>query len=82
MGSSKNIESNTESVRHGGKISCSIFGCLQQWKMSQEHKGFAIVGLKFCQTLNKPLQNWPRLLKYYQSGEISPNLVTLHGIKN
>ena len=35
------------------------------------------VGSKFSQTLNAPLQIWPRLLNYCQSGEISRNLVTL-----
>ena len=55
-----------------------IFGHWQQWKLAHSHKRIAKVGSKFCQILNKPLQNWPRLLKYCQSCEISPNLVTLN----
>ena len=38
---------------------------------------FATVGSKFCQLLIKPQKICPRLLKLSQSGEISPNLVTL-----
>ena len=32
----------------------------------------AKVGAQFCQTLSKPLQNCPKLLKFGQSGEILP----------
>ena len=52
-----------------------LFGHLQQWKIAQWHKTFAKVGSKFCQILNKPS-------KFCQSGEISPNLVTLFSTYN
>ena len=58
------------------------FGHLQQWKLTQYLKIIDRVGSKFCQMLNKPLQNWPWFLKYCQSGEILPNLVTLHKTEN
>ena len=37
---------------------------------------FAIVGSKFCPKLKEPSKNCQSLLKCWQSGEISPNLVT------
>ena len=58
------------------------FGHLQQWKLTQYLKIIDRVGSKFCQMLNKPLQNWPWFLKYCQSGEILPNMVTLHKTEN
>ena len=39
----------------------------------------AKIGSKFCQRLRKSFKNYSRLLKYCQSGEILPNLVTLIG---
>ena len=48
---------------------CSIFGHSQQWQ-------FAKVGAKLFQILNKPFKNF-KTLKFCQSDEISPNLVTL-----
>ena len=33
---------------------------------------------KILPNTKKPLQNWPRFLKYCQSGEILPNLLTLN----
>ena len=56
----------------------SIFDHSQQYKFAWEHKIFAREGSKFCQTLNKPFKNCLRLLKFWQSGEISPNLVTVN----
>ena len=38
---------------------------------------FAKVDSKFCLILNKPSNKLPNTLNFYQSGEISPNLVTL-----
>ena len=38
---------------------------------------FAIVGLQFCKILNTPSKDCQRVLKSFQSGAISPNLVTL-----
>ena len=38
---------------------------------------FAKVGLQFCKILNTPSKDSQRVLKSFQSGEISPNLVTL-----
>ena len=55
----------------------STFGHLHQRKFAQWHTKLAKVGLKFCQILNEPSKNCPRLWRYCQSGEISPNLVTL-----
>ena len=38
---------------------------------------FVEVGrLQFCQILNKPSKDCQKVLKFCQSGEISPNLVT------
>ena len=55
----------------------SIFGHLQHWKAAQKHNNFARVGSKFWQTINKPSTNWQRFISFCQSGQISPNLVTL-----
>ena len=60
-----------------GCIICSIFGHLQSWKLAQWQKRIAKVGSNFCQTINKPLQNRPKLFKYWHDCTISPNLVTL-----
>ena len=39
---------------------------------------FVEVGrLQFCQILNKPSKDCQKVLKFCQSGEISPNLVTV-----
>ena len=43
---------------------------------------FAKVGLKFCQILNKPSKDSQKVLNFCQSGEISPNLVTLIETRN
>ena len=37
----------------------------------------AKVGSKICQTLHRAVQNCPKLLEFCQSGDISPDLVTL-----
>ena len=51
----------------------SIFGCLEKWKFAQWHEIFWNGRLKML-----PSTKWcPRLLQFYQSGEISPNLLTL-----
>ena len=52
-----------------GKTISSIFG--------QSHEIFAMVGSKCSQVLNYHSKCCPILLQVYQSGEISPNLVTL-----
>ena len=38
---------------------------------------FVKVGLQFCKIQNKPSKDCLRVLKFCQSGENSPNLVTL-----
>ena len=43
---------------------------------------FAKVGWKFCQILNKPSKDSQKVLNLCQSGEISPNLVTLIETRN
>ena len=48
-----------------------IFGHLQQWKLAKLCHKFAKVGSGLCQIGNKPS-------KICQSGEISPNLVSLY----
>ena len=50
---------------------------IEHWKAAQKHFNFAKVGSKICQTLNIPSTIWQRFIKFCQSGEISPNLVTL-----
>ena len=42
----------------------------------------AKLGLNLCQKLNKPSKDCQRVLKFCQSGEISPNLVTLKARDN
>ena len=66
------------------KIIYAIFGLLEQWKFAKNHLKFdknhlkfIKVGTNFWQILNKPFQNSTRLSEFCQSGEISPNLVTL-----
>ena len=56
-----------------GYIICWLFGHLQEWKLARIFR----VGSKFCQTLNKSLQNWPKLLKYCQSDESLPNFESI-----
>ena len=59
----------------------SIFGHFQQWKLAQKQwNNFAKVGLLFCQIRNKPPKSCQRLVKFWHSGEFSPNLVTLASI--
>ena len=55
----------------------SIFGHLHQWNWAQKCHKFAKVGSAFCQIRNKPLKICQRHVNCCQSGEISPNLVTL-----
>ena len=50
---------------------------LQQWKFAQQCNKFAKIGLIFCQIRNEPSKFVQRLVKFCQSGEILPNLVTL-----
>ena len=47
---------------------------IENWPNSKKNCHIMFI---FCQTLNKPLQNQPTLLKYCQSGEILANLATL-----
>ena len=51
----------------------STFGHLHQQK-------FAKVGQKFCQIVNKPSKNCPRLGGFCQSDEISTKMVTVFAI--
>ena len=53
------------------------FGHLLQWNLTQYHNLFAKVGSIFSNYLISP-QKIVRLLKFRQSGEISPNLVPLN----
>ena len=55
-----------------------IFGHLQQLKIAQKHKKFAKVSSKFCPMPNKGSGNCQWRTIFQQSGEISPNLVTLN----
>ena len=55
----------------------SIFGPLQHWIFAQQHKKMTKVGSQFCQILNKVSRNCRTPIIFCQSGEISPNLVTL-----
>ena len=54
----------------------SFFGYLQQFKFAQKLKNPKL-GSKFCQILNKP-----SIFEVCQSGEVLPNLVTLHESDN
>ena len=61
-----------------GYVICSIFGHLQQWTFAHNlHTKFAEVGSKFCPMLNKFSNKSQSLVKCFQSGEISPHMVTL-----
>ena len=55
----------------------SVFGHFHQWKSAQWHTKFVKIGLEVCQIQNKLSKNCQRLKRICQSGEISPNLVTL-----
>ena len=55
----------------------SIFGHLQQWKLAKKRRIIAKLGSAFSQKRNKLAKNRQRLVNFCQSGEISPNLVTL-----
>ena len=46
-------------------------------KFAQKYTNFAKIGSKFWQIVHKPWKNCLRLLIFYQSGKILPNLVTL-----
>ena len=59
-----------ESVWPDGDIIFQYLVHLQHWKLAQICNKFAKVGSAFCQLINMPS-------KFCQSGEISPNLVTL-----
>ena len=48
-----------------------------KWKHAHWRAKFAKVGPKFPQIVNKHSKNYPRLWRFCQNGEISPNLVTL-----
>ena len=52
-------------------------GHLQQWNFAQKHTLFCHSGFKILPKPNKPSKYCQSLLKFCQSGEISPNLVTL-----
>ena len=55
----------------------SIFGQLHQHKVAQRLTKFAKVHLRLGQKLNESSKNSQRLLRFCQSGKISPNQVTL-----
>ena len=75
------LASSKNSVWPGGKIIFPIFDRLQQWKFATDEM-FAKVGEQLCQILNtKPSKDCQRVLKYWQSGEILANLVTLSKMK-
>ena len=57
----------------------SIFGHFHQWKFARLHTNLSKKGRKCCQLLNLLSKNYQRLLRFYQSGKILPNLVTLIG---
>ena len=52
-------------------------GHLQQWNFARNHTLFCQNRFKMLQKLNKPFKYCQILLKFYQSGKISPNLITL-----
>ena len=58
---------------------CLIFGHLQPCQFAQLHINFAKVVSKICHLLIKPSKFCQSLNSFCQIGEISPNLVTLHG---
>ena len=55
----------------------STLGHLHQWSFAQKYTKFAKIGSNFCQIVNEPLKNCLRFWRFWQSGEILPNLVTL-----
>ena len=65
-----------QSVWPVGWIILSIFGHLQHWTIAQQHWLFAKVGSTFCQIRNK-LYKIAEDSIFFQSCQISPNLVTL-----
>ena len=52
-------------------------GHLQQWNFAQYHTLFCQSRCKMLPKLNKPSKYCQSLFNFYQSGKISPNLVTL-----
>ena len=73
---SSDIYFSSRAVWPDGKIIYSSFDCLEKGKIAQWLEIFAKVGSKYSQVkLN--LKYCPRLLQFYQSSEIWPNLVTL-----
>ena len=55
----------------------SVFGHLQQSKLAQKGHKFANVGSAIYKVKYKPSKICQRFVNFCQSGEISPNLVTL-----
>ena len=55
-----------------------IFLSIYDTEIFPNYKQIAIEVSKFCPIQNKPLYKCPRLFKCSQSGEISPNMVSLH----
>ena len=55
----------------------SKFGHFKACKFAQQYKINAKVGSQFCQIVNKAYKSCPNTLRFCQSGEISPSLVTL-----
>ena len=60
-----------------GQIICSKFCHLQQCENLPNSIKIAKEVSKFCEILNKPSKLAKGFFKFYQSGNISPNLVTL-----
>ena len=66
-----------ESVWPDDQFIGSIFGNLQHWTFAQNQIIYVKVSSKCCQIVNEPFFNCQSVKTSYQSGEISPNLVTL-----
>ena len=60
-----------------GKIICSIFGHLRQWRKFVAKNTICVYKSRLNILPNNPSKIAQRLLNCCQSGEISPNLVTL-----
>ena len=61
------------------RIISPIFGHLEKSEFTQWREKFAMVGSK-CSKLT--LKTLPKIFKFYQSSEISPNLVTEPGMSH
>ena len=64
------------------QIVLTIYGYFQHWKFAQKHTNCTKVSWKLRPKPNKPSIYYQRFLNICQSGEISPNLVTLPTTKH